>query len=237
MKERFSDQEPKPAFTVDPHGAYLTKLLDADGRPILFSRTEIEGKTRGGCHVCLPNFGPDASGTLAQHGFGRTVDWDVVGDGPDIKELVMPQIEGEYAGLRAALRYMYSSEGGSRLTMNLAVHNAGLEALRIAPAFHPYLAVPHGEKVYLNDEELDISQYADTEFIDGTTHVLRIGDRRLTLHSDQLTKWALWTDGRGDYFCVEPTLEGPSFASPDGQYAQTLLGPDELQSYEFRIDW
>lgn len=231
-----SDRELRPRFTIDPHGAYLTKLVDQQGRPIIFEWTEIDGKTRGGCHVCLPNFGPDASGVLRQHGFGRDVTWEVTREETAVTELTMPTEPGAYENLQAGLRYAYGTEGGSHLTMSLAMHNNGAEPLRVAPAFHPYFAVPSGESVRLNGQEIDIAQYADTEFIEGTTHELSIGERTLRLHSDQLTTWALWTDGKGDYFCVEPTLAGPSFQQ-EAPGDDELLAPGQLRTYEFRIYW
>ena len=229
--------EPRPHFAVDAQGAYLTELLDEGGTPILFSRTTIDGKLRGGCHVCLPNFNTDASGKLSRHGFGRDVTWQVVRDEPEVQELVMPAVAGEYAGLQAALRYTYGQESGPHLTVNLMVRNTGANRLRLAPAFHPYFAVNEGEAVVLNGQTLDLSQYEGTEYIDGTTHDLQIGKRQLQLHSGELQRWALWTDSQAGYFCVEPTLAGPSFASTDAARANEWLAPDAVQTYEFRIYW
>lgn len=237
MSEVFPDNEPPMSFTVDTKGAYLTRLVDTGGRPILFERTLIDGKTRGGCHVCLPNFGPDASGRLAQHGFGRNLPWEVMESADaHVVELALPHVEGDYAGLNATLRYQSEP---THMIMRLTVYNDGDDerSLPIAPAFHPYFAVPDGAEVVLNDEKLDISQYSGTEYIDGTVHVLRIGERRLKLSSEQLTKWALWTDMRGGYFCVEPTLEGSSFATEGGSLKPTQLRRGEMKVYDFRIDW
>lgn len=235
MKEQFHDTEPKRGFSIDPHGAYLTQLHTSEGQPILFDRTTIDGKTRGGCHVCLPNFGPDSSGELAQHGFGRTVDWQVVRDEGDVVELRMPQVEGDYAGLEASMIYAYDADA-SRCTMRLEVSNSGTTPLRVAPAFHPYFAVGEDEPVRLNGELLDTSAYEGTEFVEGISHELAIGERQLTLESDELTTWALWSDNRGGYFCVEPSEAGPSFIN-DSPRPDELFAPGEQWSYEFRISW
>ena len=219
-------------FAIDTAGAYVTKLA-ADGQPILFTRQRIGDKLRGGSHVCLPNFGPDVSGELAQHGFGRVVDWKLTKDEPNIKELTLPSIAGVYTGLQATLRYDCSESG---MLMRLTVVNTGRQPLRVAPAFHPYFAVPDESDVQLNGELLDLSTYAGTEYIKGTRQTLQVGERTLTLHSDELTTWALWTDQAAGYFCVEPSLRGQSFrrSEPD---TEELLQPDEQRTYDFRISW
>lgn len=237
MKERFSDTEPKPQFAVDKQGAYLTELYDRTGKAVLFPRTDLEGKTRGGCHVCLPNFGPDASGRLAQHGFGRTLDWkSAASEEPGVADLYLPAGTDEYAGLKAALHIAVGDEGGDHLTMRLDVGNHGAEPLRVAPGFHPYFAVSEGDSVQLDGIPLDLTALADTEFVDGSSHELVIGGRRLRLHSDELQRWAVWTDQRGGYVCVEPTLAGPTFLNNEPLDTE-MLAPDAVQSYEFRIHW
>lgn len=229
---RLEQSMPRPTFAIDPHGAYVTELSSGD-RPILFTRTHIDGKLRGGSHVCLPNFGPDEAGVLAQHGFGRTEDWELVRDQPDVKELVLPRGPGVYADLKSRLRYTLST---SDFTMQLTLHATGTEPLRVAPAFHPYFASPEDEEVYLDGERCDLSQYAGTEYTSGPTHELRIGNRTFVLHSDQLTTWALWTDQAGRYFCIEPSLIGQSFRHIE-PHSSELLPPGEVRSYEFRVGW
>ena len=50
------------AATITTDGAYITSLTDEHGDVFypLQQLTAPDGgrKTRGGCHVCLPNFGP-----------------------------------------------------------------------------------------------------------------------------------------------------------------------------------
>lgn len=221
-------------FSIDPQGAYVTRLVDQESTPILFERTEINDKRRGGSHVCLPNFGPDASGVLAQHGFGRTSEWQLTRDDDDVKELTMTPVEGEYANLQATLRYVYDNDN-SQFTMTLVVANTGESPFRVAPGFHPYFAVGD-EPVQLDGAQIDLTRYAGTEYATGPTRELRIGNRAIRLHSEQLTTWALWTDLAGEYFCVEPTLCGPSFSSSDTT-PDEQLGAGEQRSYEFTISW
>ena len=65
---------------VNTMGGYIDSLI-LKGREVLFPKTSVQvsddTKLRGGIHVCLPQFGPDSKNHLAQHGFGRTSDWEI----------------------------------------------------------------------------------------------------------------------------------------------------------------
>ena len=65
---------------VNTMGGYIDSLI-LKGREILFPKTSVQvandTKLRSGMHVCLPQFGPDSKNHLAQHGFGRTSDWEI----------------------------------------------------------------------------------------------------------------------------------------------------------------
>lgn len=238
MTERFHDHEPNSPFEFDLNGAFLTDLSDSQGRPILFTRTTIGEKTRGGSHVCLPNFGPDSSGELAQHGFGRTSRWDLIADestedGIRAVELSLDtsEVPQSYRDIQARLKYWH---GPDHFSMRLTVLNGGESAMRVAPGFHPYFVAD--QPVRLNGEPIDLSAYSGTEYIDGSQHVLELGDRKLVLSSQNLSRWALWTDQMGDYFCVEPTLAGPSFDQKSITQSE-MIGPGRLKSYDLTIAW
>ena len=65
---------------VNTMGGYIDSLI-LKGWEVLFPKTSVQvgddTKLRGGMHVCLPQFGPDSKNHLAQHGFGRTSDWEI----------------------------------------------------------------------------------------------------------------------------------------------------------------
>lgn len=234
MTQRFSNSELKPTlFEVDPNGGYLNSLPG-----ILYPRQIIGEKSRGGSHVCLPNFGPDSSGRLAQHGFGRTSRWEVIADDSDDDEAVRvvelkldtTDIPDDYEGLEARLQYWC---GPDHLSMILTVLNSSESAMRVAPAFHPYFMAD--KPVMLNGELVDLSSYSEARFMDREEHKLQLGNRQLTLSSRTLNRWALWTDQLGEYFCVEPTLAGPSFdGEPD---EEELVDPGRIRRYDFTIAW
>ena len=84
---------------ISTHGGYVTNLANDDG-DILFPKRTLKApdgseKVRGGCHVCLPNFGPGGDTGLAQHGFGRTSEWVVASKSEAAVELTLKG-EGEY---------------------------------------------------------------------------------------------------------------------------------------------
>ena len=80
-----------------------------------------------------------------------------------------------------------------------------------------------------------LDEYAIARFIDGNVQYLTTAGRNLTLRSDQLTCWAIWTDRLGNYICVEPTFCGNAFVDRVAQ--PHTLGANREQLYDFTIDW
>lgn len=237
MKGQFRETESNGSFGFDTNGGFVTELDDSRGRPVFFPKTVIGEKVRGGSHVCLPNFGPDSSGELAQHGFGRTSNWQVLVDDTDedgvrVVELKLDvsDVPVDYQTIDARLQYWC---GPNHFSMRLTTLNGGTQPMRIAPGFHPYFMVDG--PVTLNGQVLDLSAYNEAQLIDGSQHSLELSDRRIDLSSETLTKWALWTDQPDKYFCVEPTLAGPSFDQPPKD--DELIASGRLKSYDFTIAW
>ncbi len=220
--------------TITTSGAYITSLADEHGDVFYplqqLTTSDGERKTRGGCHVCLPNFGPGGASGLAQHGFGRTSQWQVVEHTSDRVELVL-QGGGAYAGLESRLVYMVAEH---QLAMQLTLANVGEEELLVAPAFHPYFAYD-GALVLDGQSLTDLTPLADTIFVDGPTRQLATGRRTITLQSEGLPRWAIWTDELGPYLCVEPTHSGNSFA--DNPAHATVLVPGQVARYGVRVGW
>ena len=220
--------------TITTSGAYITSLTDERGDVFypLQQLTTSDGahKTRGGCHVCLPNFGPGGASGLAQHGFGRTSQWQVVEHTSDRVELVL-QGSDAYAGLESRLVYIVAEH---QLAMQLTLANVGEDELLVAPAFHPYFAYD-GVPVLDGQSLSDLAPLAETIFVDGPTRQLATGRRTITLQSEGLPRWAVWTDGLGPYLCIEPTHSGTSFA--DSPSRTTVLVPGQTARYGVRVGW
>lgn len=220
--------------TITTSGAYIISLTDEHGDVFYplqqLTTSDGERKTRGGCHVCLPNFGPGGASGLAQHGFGRTSQWQVVEHTSDRVELML-QGSDAYAGLESRLVYTVAEH---QLAMQLTLANVGEDELLVAPAFHPYFAYD-GTLVLDGQPLADLAPLADTIFVDGLTRQLATGRRTITLQSEGLPRWAVWTDGLGSYLCVEPTHSGNSFA--DNPAHATALMPGQTARYGVRVGW
>ena len=220
--------------TITTSGAYITSLTDERGDVFypLQQLTTSDGahKTRGGCHVCLPNFGPGGASGLAQHGFGRTSQWQVVEHTSDQVGLMLKGSDA-YAGLESRLVYIVAEH---QLAMQLTLANVGEDELLVAPAFHPYFAYD-GVPVLDGQSLSDLAPLAETIFVDGPTRQLATGRRTITLQSEGLPRWAVWTDGLGPYLCIEPTHSGNSFA--DSPSRTTVLVPGQTARYGVRVGW
>ena len=220
---------------IDPQGAWVTNVSDEKG-DVLFPRRKLKAadgteKVRGGCHVCLPNFGPGGASGQPQHGFGRQQLWEVI-DRTDSSALLELNDNDGYAGLYAVLAYQL---GENKMVMTLELTNNSNRELRVAPAFHPYFALTEGE-VKIDSETQELDELQDTKFIEGDHRELELPNRRISLSSSELPVWALWTDRLGNYVCVEPTRAGYSFLNetPD---QRELLGAGETKTYVLTIAW
>lgn len=220
---------------ISTKGGYVTNLADNLGDIFFPKRVlktpEGDEKTRGGCHVCLPNFGPGGESGLDQHGFGRTSNWRIVSQTETAVELVLDG-QGEYANMESSLRYEVQE---TAFNMVLTLKNMGESPLNVSPGFHPYF-FHAGRPITLNDERMiDLAELAGTKFINTKRQSLSIGDRQLTLTSQELKTWAVWTDKLGDYICVEPTQGGNAFAEDIGRADTLVQGEDKR--YQFTLSW
>jgi glucose-6-phosphate 1-epimerase len=221
---------------VDPMGAWLTNLSDDNG-DILYPKRTLQApdgtsKERGGLCVCLPNFGPGGSSDLAQHGFGRTQEWEVLDKTEASILLKLKSPEGEYAALNAVLSYQLNDQ---LLMAALDVTNDGDHDLRIAPAFHPYFAVKEGG-VRINGEEQNLNDLAEAIFVEAEQQEVETGNRTISCDSSQLPVWAKWTDQLGQYVCVEPSLAGFSFLN-DTPAPVEILKPGETKMFSLTMTW
>ncbi len=227
----------KALVSID--GAWLTNLSDDFG-DVLYPKRMLKApdgssKQRGGCHVCLPNFGPGGLSDQAQHGFGRLSVWEVARQTQQSVTLELPHGDDEYADVSSQLTYTLEEQS---ITIELKVTNNGKEVARMSPGFHPYFSLVEGEsQVMIDSLDIALSELADTEFYEGTSKKLKTQKRTLTLSSNELTTWAAWTDQMGGYACLEPTLAGYSFLDNDEAPQNELIAPGSDCLYEFLIQW
>ncbi len=214
-------------------GAYIYELTEGT-RHVLFPYavlTDAEGnsKRRGGSHICLPNFGdPGNVPDLVQHGFGRDLPWDVITQSDAAVTLGL-QGFGAYQGLEARLTYRLEAQA---LTTELTLRNTGETELQLAPGFHPYFPTTAGEtEVTVDGETFALAKIIGTEFRDNVRE-LETADLRVTFETDNLSRFAIWTDQVGNYVCVEPTHVLNSFLVDPEESLRLAPGAEATFSYK-----
>ena len=221
---------------ISTQGAWLTNLSDQYG-DVLFPKRRLTNasgdiKERGGCHVCLPNFGPGGDSGLPQHGFGRIMTWEIKEQSADMVRLKLPEGPAGYTALESTLEYLV---GDAQLTMSLSVRNTGAGQLQIAPAFHPYFATGNDSSVDIDDKIHLLDQLDPMSLLPDVQHIT-INKRTIRLHSSDATEWAIWSDRLAPYVCVEPTVAGESFIALE-QPANSVLRAGETKTLSLTISW
>jgi glucose-6-phosphate 1-epimerase len=226
-------------WEVDPKGAYLTKLATPE-MPLLFERTVLDGKIRGGLFPMVPQMGPDnrAWQPMPQHGYGRETQWETGHTTLAKAVLYHSQTSGPYTGLELTNVYRINRAPNRypSLFAHLTLFNDSSREMRVAPGFHPYFDISGLAPERIREVQKDLSEAqtvpvnnARIEVAPGVeAHVETVGFEKMTF----------WTDGKGPYVCVEPSLAGPSFANrPYEPTDAEILGPGEVAEYSFSISW
>ncbi|WP_301286361.1 aldose epimerase [Neisseria perflava] len=208
-------QNKNASMQVDTFGAYVN-TLHLNGETVFFPKTELNingsRKLRGGMHVCLPQFGPDAGEHLAQHGFGRTSDWQIAAQSENSLSLTLQAQTPGYEHVEWQLDYSLPDEKEAVAT--LTVRNRGDQPIRTSPGFHPYFSAEHNCFDF-NGHDYDGNKISQTEFVTSPLESNVAFDRlRINIHTENLPVYALWSDRNGSYTCVEPTAEGYGFMHP-----------------------
>ena len=96
----------------------------------------------------------------------------------------------------------------------LTVHNHGDTPIRISPGFHPYFSAEHSEFDF-NGQQFNAEEIAHTEFVTAPQESkVGFGDLKISIETQNLPVYALWSDRNGSYTCAEPTAEGYAFMQP-----------------------
>ncbi|WP_058989720.1 aldose epimerase [Anaerococcus rubeinfantis] len=195
-------------MTVNSYGAYIEKFTK-NKKPIFFPKLLVkikdELKTRGGMHPCLPNFGKSEIKNLAQHGFGRISFWDIEEKSANSIKF---KLEGkdEYENTSYYIEYKIEN---SSLKVYLKIENKSGKDLPIAPGFHPYFYVD--KDLSIKDVNLEKINLEDTYFLKEKKAYLESKYFNIMIENENFKEFAIWTDYKGEYLCLEPCLNGPSF--------------------------
>ncbi|MGD1950658.1 MAG: aldose epimerase [Leptolyngbyaceae cyanobacterium] len=206
---------------------------------------------RGGIPLLFPICGnlPDDTYTLddetyqlKQHGFGRTLPWEVTqqstDDGASIKLTLTSSEETlDVYPFDFQLDYIYTLKGNT-LEQRFRHTNLSDEPMPFSTGTHPYFAVADktklgfdlpstdykvkdGNKVFNFDGQFDFSQdEIDVAFInlEGQTATVKDGNSTLTISFDEnYSTLVFWTVKGKDFYCLEP-WSGPRNALNTGDF-------------------
>ncbi|WP_311487755.1 hypothetical protein [uncultured Helcococcus sp.] len=217
---------------IDTLGAYITEF-NKSGEKVFYPKKEIKvgnsSKLRGGNHVCLPHFGVSEKIDQSNHGFARSLEWDVVEESDHKLILTLQASVKDYEQMKATLEYSLEDD---TFTSKLKVENLGKESFTISPAFHPYFAYKDVNSLKVNGEKLEITdQVRDSLFI-GQVEEIEIDGKKIILKNKNLNKYVIWTDELDKYICIEPTYNYDAL-NKDLDLIQVDKG--EIKEFEFII--
>ena len=238
------------AWIAPRRGALVTRFTVGE-RQVLFldEATLLDEKknVRGGVPILFPSPGKLAgdrwarggrSGALGQHGFARSLPWEVVTQGPAEAALSLLSSAETRANFpwefrldfRFALRV---APTGAVLRIEQRMHNPGAEALPFGCGFHPYFFVPQAEKAgarivtgatrafdNAGKREVSLNGPIDLTAAEVDLHLEDHASSRATLAladgarvevsgSLELQRWVVWTLAGKEFVCLEP-WSGPA---------------------------
>lgn len=228
---------------LSPHrGAIVTSLQVHNKEVLYLDRATFEDPTknvRGGIPVLFPLCGPQSEpATMSQHGFARTMPWEVVHQAENTVRLVLHDNQETRAVYPYAFFYELSYSAlphGLRIEQKVA--NRGRETMPLQFGFHPYFLVGRKSDLEFN---LPVSTYHDNKsddsgtfrtfdferdeidwaFPNPTTQSAAFRDPErghevIVRYSTDYSQLVFWTLKDKPFVCVEP-WSSARFAYPDG---------------------
>lgn len=222
-------------------GGIATRFIVAD-RPIFYldesTLVDRSKNVRGGNPVLFPSPGKlegdrftrdGRSGSMSQHGLLRNLPWEVLAQTESAVTLAVRSTDATRAAYPwdfvVTYRYVLS---GTTLRIEQRFENPGPTPMPFAAGFHPYFAVPQGDKAktslptkarraWDNAKKETISLEAPIDLTQAEVDLSLIdhGDCQMTLGlvdgsraqvraSAEFTRWVVWTVEGKDFVCVEP---------------------------------
>lgn len=148
------------SIKVSSEGGYLTSWSvfnekSGQSEEIFYQGSSIK---RTGIPPLFPCWG-DSGLTLRKHGFARDVSWQVnrknnaeiemILDSSTIRDILDREYNHDFLVTIAA------SAKGNNLYYSMKVENKGETEMAIAPAIHPYFALPHADKKNIKTEGVE----------------------------------------------------------------------------------
>lgn len=220
---------------INEEGAYVEKFTFSS-KPVFFDKSRLplgdSLKTRGGMHVCAPNFSDDdLLKELPSHGFGRDMIWEVVEKKEDSLRLKLWG-KGSYEKVSFEIFYKLEEDG---LLAKLFIENKSEGKVPLAPAFHPYFKTKF-EELELLGHTIEKENLPDSIFIPAKDMSFRTKDMEIKiLGNENVGLYTIWTDFLADYICIEPTYNGKSFLDKDLSPYYLEKGQSFIQEFKIII--
>lgn len=214
---------------IDTKGAFVLNLVYKDIQ-IFSTKKEITVngalKPRGGMHVCWPNFGKSMVYNLHDHGFARENVFEVI-DKTDTK--IDMKVYGRIDYRNVECRIIYELKENKFIT-TLYTTNYSQNNKLIAPGFHPYFNTSI-DNLEIDNIHIDDNKLKDTIFFDINDVSFKTKDFSVNLITENMYKYAIWTDKKDEYVCIEPTYRGVMFKNesdgiilyPREQFVQKII--------------
>lgn len=255
------------AVIAPARGAIVTSFRVA-GRELLYldqaTFDDPAKNVRGGVPVLFPSPGKllndrwqrqGHAGAMKQHGFGRTLPWQVISTGPVVKLALKSDATtlAQYPWHFAA-QIEFSLQGAC-LRILTRVRNTGTESMPFGLGFHPYFRVDDKarakvetnatrafdsvarEEIVFNGFDLTAAE-VDMRLTDHTEQhsalELADGARIVVRASPEFQQWVVWTLAGKEFVCLEPwTAPGNALNSGAGLIQ---LAPGEACELWMEID-
>jgi galactose mutarotase-like enzyme len=250
MIPRIEIESGRARAAIAPTRGALVTRWSVGGEDLLYldraTFVDPSKNVRGGIPVLFPSPGKltgdrYARGSMKQHGFARNLPWEVVKHGESAVELALE----DDATTRAQYPFSFRAElvisiEESTLRLAQRVTNRGTEDMPFGFGFHPYFAVPAGEK-RATTIETDAKRAFDNvskKTID--LHGIDLANGEVDLHlldhscteseiawnsgttrvrirgSSDYRHWVVWTVPEKDFVCLEPwTCPGDALNTGD----------------------
>lgn len=203
------------------------KSLRKSGKDFLFPQQTIDGKVRGGMHICSPVFGKKEG--LPKHGGLRDLRWKIFNKLPT--SIDYKRVFKNHYNLRYVISFRIS---GNCLQVFTTAKNQSDCAVPFIEAWHPYYSAPRGAKVRFIDRNINLNipvgkVYGKMIKAGREIEIILPGVGRVKM--SLLDKFEneyvyVWTDWLGKYICVEPLIANPNkFNTEEGFF---LLPRDQI---------
>lgn len=220
---------------IDTDGGYINRLL-FEGQPVFYEKQQLDYdgkmKYRGGSHLCYPQFSSGVNRGLGQHGFARDLEWVVTDITYRQVTMQLTRVEGMYKDVTVNMKHQIKDD---MLLTSLSVCNDSDGLIDIAPAFHPYFLVSKEDILKIDGQEIDIDAdiYPKTVYQKDIKKI-EINDLIINVEQKKMPVFALWTDRKDDYFCIEPTYNSDAFKREEGYIT---LEPNKCVDFKFSLEF